>query len=100
MESYLFTLTQLNHVGPSSNGIHDRQSRFHSETNKGDSLTKNELAETENALAQNGEPSAAELLQSLIKDCGMSENNMRELIQELPPKSETDDLIDHYFQNM
>ena len=61
---------------------------------------EHELAETENPLTQNGEPSAAELLQSLIKDCGMSENNMRELIQELPEKSETEELIDHYFQNM
>ena len=80
--------------------MHDRQPRFPDGSNKGDSLTKHELGESENSLAQNGEPSAAELLQSLIKDCGMSENNMRELIQELPPKRETDELIDHYFQNM
>ena len=102
MEPYPYILQQLDSVGSTSNGAHDRQSRFSGVSSKGGSLTKNEheLAENENPLAQNGEPSAAELLQSLIKDCGMSENNMRELIQELPPKNETDELIDHYFQNM
>ena len=56
--------------------------------------------EPESPLLQNGEPSAADLLQSLIHDCGLSKNKVQELMQELPAKESTDLLIDYYFKNM
>lgn len=56
--------------------------------------------EPESPLLQTGEPSAADLLQSLIHDCGLSKNKVHELMQELPAKESTDLLIDYYFKNM
>ena len=51
-------------------------------------------------ILQSAEPSAADLLQSLIRDCGLSENKLHELMKELPSRQMTDVLIDHYFKTM
>ena len=56
--------------------------------------------EVETPILQNAEPSAAELLQMLIRDCGLSENKLHELMKELPSRQLTDVLIDHYFKTM
>lgn len=48
-------------------------------------------------LLQKTEPTAADTLQSLIRDCGLSENKPSELLEELPDKRYTEILIDHYF---
>ena len=55
---------------------------------------------TESPLLQHAEPSAADLLQSLIHDCGLSEERLHEFMEELPDRKSTDLLIDYYFKNM
>lgn len=47
-----------------------------------------------------GENSAADKLNTLIQDCGVSPHKIPELLQELPPKKLMDDLIDYYFDHM
>jgi len=47
-----------------------------------------------------GEHSAADKLNALIQDCGVSPHKIAELIQELPPKNLMNDLIDYYFDHM
>lgn len=47
-----------------------------------------------------GERSAADRLNALIQDCGVSPHKIAELIQELPPKNLMNDLIDYYFDHM
>ena len=47
-----------------------------------------------------GEHSAADNLNSLIQDCGVSPHKIAELLQELPPKNLMNDLIDYYFDSM
>lgn len=51
-------------------------------------------------MLQNAEPSAADLLQSLIRDCGLTEDKLQEFLQELPDRQFTNVLIDYYFKNM
>ncbi len=52
------------------------------------------------SLLQKTEPTAADTLQSLIRDCGLSENKPSELLEELPDKHYTEILIDHYFHSV
>ena len=47
-----------------------------------------------------GEHSAADQLNALIQDCGVSPHKIAELLQELPPKNLMKDLIDYYFDRM
>lgn len=49
---------------------------------------------------QGTEPSAAEKLQSLIQDCGVSPNQLTELLNDLPPRKVTDQLVDYYFDSL
>jgi len=56
---------------------------------------------------QNDEPpgideaaAAAEKLKSLIQDCGLPPHKLSELVQELPPKSLADVLINHFFKSI
>lgn len=51
-------------------------------------------------MLQSAEPSAADLLQSLIRDCGLTEDKLHEFMQELPDRHFTDQLINYYFKNM
>ena len=46
------------------------------------------------------EPTASDNLQCLIRDCGLSENKLSELLKELPPSKLTDTLINYYFKDM
>lgn len=99
--SFLYPGLQLNQVR--HNGNHDPQ-RQHPRYDAG--LKVNVPVSgigddtPESPLLQAGEPSAAENLQSLISDCGLTENKLQELVQELPEKHDTDQLIDYYFRNM
>lgn len=47
-----------------------------------------------------GEHSAADNLNALIQDCGVSPHKIAELLEELPPKNLMNDLIDYYFEHM
>lgn len=47
-----------------------------------------------------GEHSAADKLNALIQDCGVSPHKIAELLQELPPKNLMSDLINYYFDHM
>lgn len=47
-----------------------------------------------------GEHSAADKLNALTQDCGVSPHKVAELLQELPPKNLMNDLIDYYFNHM
>jgi hypothetical protein len=49
---------------------------------------------------QDSEPSAAENLKMLIRDCGVSPHKVPELLHELPPQRFSDALIDFYFSSM
>ncbi|EJD00992.1 uncharacterized protein FOMMEDRAFT_169200 [Fomitiporia mediterranea MF3/22] len=95
-------LEQLTHVGPSSNGA-TREQKYAASANRSKTSINAQTAndnEPESPLLQPGEPTAADLLQGLIRDCGLSENKLHELMQELPSKQFTDLLIDYYFKNM
>lgn len=56
--------------------------------------------ESASPMLQSAEPSAADLLQSLIRDCGLTEDKLHEFMQELPDRHFTDQLINYYFKNM
>ncbi|KAL5488211.1 hypothetical protein ACEPAI_6319 [Sanghuangporus weigelae] len=98
-------LEQLTHVAPSNDGTPSEQMNGQfagsgSMPQPSGSLPTMNENDQEKVLMQNGEPTAADLLQSLIRDCGLSENKLHELMQELPSKQYTDLLIDYYFKNM
>lgn len=100
---------QLTHVAPSNDGSPSEQMNDQfpgvgvgvggRPLPSGSLPTMNEN-DQEKVLNQPGEPTAADNLQNLIRDCGLSENKLHELMQELPPKQYTDRLIDYYFENM
>lgn len=46
------------------------------------------------------EPSAADNLQLLVQDCGVSPHQISELLQELPPQRMIEGLIDFYFRSI
>ena len=57
-------------------------------------------ADSDSPMLQKSEPTAADLLQSLIRDCGLSENKPSELLDELPDRRYTGILIDHFFHTL
>ncbi|KAI5124904.1 hypothetical protein M0805_007332 [Coniferiporia weirii] len=100
-------LEQLNYVGPSADGAHEPLHPHYlnypasaSRPSVPENMPLMGESEPESSMLQNAEPTAADLLQSLIRDCGLSENKLDELLQELPRKELTDLLIDYYFKNM
>lgn len=100
-----FVPQKLNHVAPShdtrqrepSRGAypHLPSSSAHRATENGHYTGDND---PDSPLLQKAEPTAADLLQSLIRDCGLSETAMQDLLEELPPGPQTDVLINHYFK--
>lgn len=48
------------------------------------------------------EPSAADNLERLMRDCGVSQSLLTEILQvnELPPRPFSDLLVDYYFSSM
>ncbi|KAG8762065.1 hypothetical protein FRC11_011396, partial [Ceratobasidium sp. 423] len=46
------------------------------------------------------QPTAAEKLKSLVRDCGVPPHKLAELVQDLPPKSVADTLVDFYFTHI
>lgn len=52
------------------------------------------------SVRQGAEPTAADNLQSLVQDCGVSPHKLTELIKELPPMQTSDVLVDYYFKSM
>ena len=46
------------------------------------------------------EPTPAENLKCLIKECGVSPQLLSELLQELPPQRYSDVLLDYYFTSL
>ena len=62
--------------------------------------TPNESLHIVDSIGQDGEPSAAEKMKSLVQDCGVSPHKLSELLQELPPQRFSDVLIDYYFSQM
>lgn len=102
------TLRKLTHVGPSNDGIpreplNAQFVNFHANPDRprrSGNMSMMVEDEPDSPLLQNGEPTAADLLQSLIRDCGLSANKLHDLMQELPTKQCTDLLIDYYFKNM
>lgn len=51
-------------------------------------------------MAHAWEPSAADNLNTLIKDCGVSQQSLADILQELPQQAFCDSLIDFYFTSM
>ncbi|KAJ7638866.1 fungal-specific transcription factor domain-containing protein [Roridomyces roridus] len=49
---------------------------------------------------QNGEPSAADNLKTLVQECGVSPHKVAELLSELPPTRTSTVLVDYYFQSI
>ncbi|KAH8113278.1 fungal-specific transcription factor domain-containing protein [Phellopilus nigrolimitatus] len=101
-------LEQLTYVHPSNDGVlndplHAQYMNYPASANRPNVVENMPLSgenEPESPMLQNAEPTAADLLQSLIRDCGLSENKLNELMQELPSRQRTDLLIDYYFKNM
>ncbi|KAI0796681.1 fungal-specific transcription factor domain-containing protein [Abortiporus biennis] len=54
-------------------------------------------SEPKRVLVPAAEPSPADKLKSFMQDCGVAPHKISELIQELPPRSLSDRLIDYYF---
>ncbi len=52
------------------------------------------------SVRQDAEPSAADNLETLIQDCGVSPHKITELVQELPPTRFADVLVDFYFASV
>ncbi|GAB1519841.1 hypothetical protein RhiTH_002912 [Rhizoctonia solani] len=46
------------------------------------------------------QPTAAEKLKSLVQECGVPPHKLAELVQDLPPKSVADTLVDFYFTHI
>lgn len=46
------------------------------------------------------EQTAIERLHRLIRDCGYSAERLQNMYNELPPRKQRDDLVDHYFTTM
>ncbi|CAE7171712.1 unnamed protein product [Rhizoctonia solani] len=46
------------------------------------------------------QPTAAEKLKYLVQDCGVPPHKLAELVQDLPPKSVADTLVDFYFTHI
>lgn len=104
--SWRFVPKKLNHVAPSHDSRHRESSRgafphftsgAHRPNENGHLAGDNDA---DSPILQKAEPTAADLLQSLILDCGLSETAMQDLLDELPPRPQTDDLIDHYFKTL
>ena len=56
--------------------------------------------DSDSPMLQKSEPTAADTLQSLIRDCGLSKNKLHELLEDLPGQQFTDALIDYFFTTM
>jgi hypothetical protein len=51
-------------------------------------------------LEDHQQPTAAEKLKSLVQDCGLPPHKLAELVQDLPPKSVSDTLVNFYFAHI
>lgn len=103
-----YNCVQLQHVVPhTKNPPHGESGGPYS---SGQSQVENEetalgrqLSENANVfdpMTQAWEPSAADNLNTLIKDCGVSQQTLSDSLQELPPQPFCDVLVDFYFSSM
>ncbi|KAJ3528509.1 hypothetical protein NMY22_g9383 [Coprinellus aureogranulatus] len=86
-------LEQLQHVVPMS----EREHLLH----RDNATNGTGLLPTHNgAKADSEDDVEAENLKSLVQECGVSPHKISELLQELPPRSVCDILVDHYFSTI
>ncbi|KAG6837432.1 hypothetical protein H0H93_009526 [Arthromyces matolae] len=98
-------LDQLQNVGITAPEIGDQGSSRRYSNSKNFDLTQVPLlphvsADGQSSMGEDLEPSAADILKSLVQECGVSPHKISELLQELPPARSSDVLIDYYFSSI